>query len=306
MKNLIVGVIDNLPWERVRPWAVSLRKSGFVGDILILGYRMNELEVRKGCEKFGFKLEVLERDDQGRTIDHTRGGLETQAFRWRNYHLWQYLQEHGSKYDFVALLDTSDLVFQSNPDDFLKTLQDAGPAVYLPGEGVLIEDEEWTARLIREHYADEVFEKVRKSEACNGGTMFGTTKEFQDFMLKIFHEVRDVDVIGIDQPAMNVLGESTSYAKRLPMTAGWACQCGTMFEPRNRHFRLVCPRPEIRNFIAYNGSRPFVLLHQYPRIPELRERVAWKYIGVPMKRQLWYRAMSKGWRMIFGRGETIK
>jgi hypothetical protein len=306
LKNLIIGVVDNLPWERVQPWAISLKRSGYKGDVVILGYRMDEEKMRRGCAKFGFELVAATVDDRGQAIDHARGGLETQAFRWRNYHVWKYLEEKKQDYRFVALLDTSDLVFQRNPDDFFEKLRDAAPAVYLPGEGVTIEQEEWTSRLIKEHFGDAILESMKNLEACNGGTMFGTAKEFADFMLGMFKMVRDVDVIGIDQPAMNVLAASTPYAQRLPMSAGWACQCGTMFEPRNAHYRLLCPRPEMRKTTAYNGNEPFVLLHQYPRIPELRDRVAWKYTGVPMEFQWWYRALSKSKSLVLGRNEPVQ
>lgn len=293
MQSLIIGVIDNLPWERVRPWAVSLHESGFTGNVVILGYRIDERKVREGCKKFGFELVLAKVDDQGQPIDHARGRLDTQAFRWRNYHVWKYLQETDRDYGFVALIDTSDVVFQRNPDDFFEGLKDAPPSVYLPSEGVLIENEEWTARLIEENFGETVLDKLKKFEACNGGTMFGTTKEFAEFNLQLFRMVRDVDVIGIDQPAMNVLAASVPTAKRLPVSAGWACQCGTMLDPRNVGYQLVCDKPLIRNGAAYYGEKPFVLFHQYTRDPELRNAVAWKYVGVPIKFQWWYRALRR-------------
>lgn len=300
MKNLIVGVIDNLNWQQVKPWAVSLRKTGFCGDVTIIGYRMDEPEVRMGCQKFGFQLVAANKDDQGHAIDHGRGGLDTQAFRWRNFHVWKYLQETDRDYEFVALIDTSDVVFQRNPDDFFEGLKADAFAVYLPSEGVLIENEEWTARLIRENYGEAVYEKLKKCEACNGGTMFGAREEFAEFNLHLFRMVRDVDVIGIDQPAMNILADSFLKAKRLPVSAGWACQSGTMLDPRKVGYHLLCEKPVVRDSVAYCGEQPFVLFHQYTRVPELRNTVAWKYVGVPMKFQWWYQALSKLKSVCFG------
>ena len=306
MKTLIIGVVDNLPWERVLPWAVSLHKSGFTGDAVILGYRMDELEVREGCKKFGFELVLAKLDDQGRPIDHSRGGLNTQAFRWRNYHVWKYLQETDRDYGFVALIDTSDVVFQRNPDDFFECLKVEAQGVYLPSEGVLIEHEKWTARLIKENFGEPVFERLKNFEACNGGTMFGTAKEFAEFNLQLFQMVKDVDVIGIDQPAMNLLADSFPTVKRLPASAGWACQCGTMLDPMKIGYPLVCNKPVIRNGVAYYGEKPFVLFHQYTRDSELRNAVAWKYVGVPMKFQWWYRALSNCRKAVFGKAASKK
>lgn len=306
MKNLVIGVIDNLPWESVKPWAVSLRKTGFSGDVTIIGYRMDEPEVRIGCQEFGFQLIVANEDDQGHAIDYRRGGLGTQAFRWRNYHVWKYIQETDQDYGFVALIDTSDVVFQRNPDDFFEGLKADAPAVYLPSEGVLIDHEKWTGDLIKENFGEEVFERLKNFEACNGGTMFGTAKEFGEFNLQLFSMVRDVDVIGIDQPAMNVLADSFPSAKRLPVSAGWACQCGTMLDPMKIGFPLVCDKPLIRNSAAYYGEKPFVLFHQYTRDPDFRNTVAWKYIGVPMKFQWWYRALSKCRSAVFGKAAPKK
>jgi hypothetical protein len=103
MKNLIVGVVDNLPWEKVRPWAVSLKKSGFTGNAVILGYRMDEPEMRRNCDSLGIKLVAITHDDRGNEIGKGSWATGNVAFRLRNFHVWQYLQEYGEGYHFVSL-----------------------------------------------------------------------------------------------------------------------------------------------------------------------------------------------------------
>ncbi|KKL84482.1 hypothetical protein LCGC14_1964270, partial [marine sediment metagenome] len=39
MKDLLFGAADHYTWEQIRPWAKSIRESGFDGQVVLLVYR---------------------------------------------------------------------------------------------------------------------------------------------------------------------------------------------------------------------------------------------------------------------------
>ena len=47
MKNLLLGAADLYTWDQIKVWAISIRETGYTGDIALLTYRMKEDIVEK-------------------------------------------------------------------------------------------------------------------------------------------------------------------------------------------------------------------------------------------------------------------
>jgi len=279
MKNLIIGASDNLSWEVLSPWACSLANSGFDGDTVLLLYRCPDRAVLEECKRLNITVKQIHCDENGKPIEHHKGGLYSQSHKLRNFHVWQYLIENPH-YRFVALTDTSDVVFQNNPEDFFRLYEREPPSVYFPSEAVLIEDEKWVSELILKYFGQTIHEKVKGLVSCNSGTMFGTLHEVRDLMLHMFLVGRSVDAIGIDQPVANVLATLLPYVKRLPMGSGWACHAGTVLDSRVAHYPLVEMRPTMVGGLACFDGHPFVIFHQYTRIPALAKEIRAIYSNI--------------------------
>jgi len=63
---------------------------------------------------------------------------------------------------------------------------------------------------------------------------------------------------------------------------GWACQLGTTYKPEALvHFKenLVEPSPIIdEDGIVYTSTgKPFVIVHQYNRMPDLTQKIMMRY-----------------------------
>lgn len=285
MKNLVIGVTDNFTWNQIRVWATSIKKSGFTGDVVLLGYRVGQ-DIVDGCESLGIDLYHIEHDDLGNPIDHHKDGLPTQSHKLRNFHIWQFLNQIDIDYTVVVVTDTRDVVFQRNPDIFLQSYLENGTiinpdelGVILPSESVLIENESWIRGLIIQHFGNGIYDSVKHHPAGNSGTMFGRTRNMKHLMLTMFLVGKFLPATGIDQPVVNVLAQTNSYITRLPMNDGWACQCGTVLDPSKSHFILEEPRPTIVNGVAYtSNNEQFVILHQYDRVPGLTQLIENKYL----------------------------
>ena len=50
-KDLIVGVVDNYDWDKIKYWANSIKKSGFDGYKALIVYNMDSATVKKLTEE---------------------------------------------------------------------------------------------------------------------------------------------------------------------------------------------------------------------------------------------------------------
>lgn len=283
MKDLIIGAADNYDWKHVKIWATSIKQSGFSGDVVLLTYRVTE-ELITNCQKLGIYVISVNHDETGTPINHTLGNIGTQSHKIRNFHIWQYLSDNDP-YRMVAVTDTRDIYFQSNPSEFFDSHQEHD--IYFPSEGIQTRHEWWNTDMTRNLFGPFILEKVENSVVCNSGTVFGKGDAIKHLMLNMYLIAKNFPATGADQPTMNVIKElfSPHNSITLEMDAGWACQCATMMEPARAHIRhhVVEPIPtlveEDGNFKVVNSKgQKFIIVHQYDREPKLSTLVNNKFI----------------------------
>lgn len=272
VKDLIIGAADNYTWEHVKHWATSIKNTTFSGDVVLIAYRVSD-DLIKNCSDLGIHVILVNHDETANPINHTLGNINTQSHKLRNFHVWQYLSEN-TEYRTVAITDTRDVIFQTNPSEFFDTHTEFD--IYFPSEGILFKDENWNMNMVGNLFGPFIFEEVKEKVVCNSGTIFGKAHSIKKLMLEMYLVGKNFGATGADQPTMNVLLHLTEPHNTtiLPMDAGWACQCGTTLEPANSRLRpmLLEPVPTVQNINGKNmfvnsKLEPFVLVHQYDRIP---------------------------------------
>jgi hypothetical protein len=83
----------------------------------------------------------------------------------------------------------------------------------------------------------------------------------------------DVTTTGKDQAVANFLLYTLENTQLVAHDIGWACQTEAMFRSGPVE-NLEAPQPIVKDGIAYNsGMEPFVIFHQYERVPEFRDDV---------------------------------
>lgn len=278
MKDLIIGAADNYEWKHVKVWATSIKQSGFSGDVVLLTYRVTE-ELVTNCKALGIYVIPVGHDETGLPINHTLGNINTQSHKIRNFHIWQYLSDNDP-YRMVAITDTRDIYFQSNPSTFFDTHQEYD--IYFPSEGIQIRHEWWNSDMIKNLFGPFILNLVENSVVCNSGTLFGKGDAIKHLMLNMYLIAKNFPATGADQPTMNVIKDlfPPKNSTVLNMDEGWACQCATMMEPARANIRqyVVEPIPtvteEAGTFKVLNSKgQEFVIVHQYDREQRLSNLV---------------------------------
>ena len=285
MKDLIIGAADNYTWKDIKVWVRSIKETSFDGDVVLIAYRVSQ-DLIDGCKQYGVDVLQINHDEFGQPINHGYGGLPTQSHKMRNLHIAQYLEEN-SNYATVAVTDTRDVYFQHNPAEIFRKQREREILIFLPSENILIENESWNANMIRSLFGLFIFDLVREKISINSGTVFGEADTVKRLMLQLYFMEKNFQHTGSDQPTLNVLTYALTPlfyeedAIRSIHEWPWAAQCGTMLDPSKPHLlaKNIEVKPIIENGIVKtrNGD-PFVVVHQYDRVPELKSLIEQRYI----------------------------
>jgi hypothetical protein len=105
----------------------------------------------------------------------------------------------------------------------------------------------------------------------------------KDLLLVMYLISRYIALSGIDQGTLNLLGQTMirNVSVIQPMNSGWCCQCGTTLDPTKSFLwnRLREPQPKILTdgTVVNSYEHPFALVHQWTRVPQLKEHVERKF-----------------------------
>ena len=208
MKTIVVGAIDKYTWPQIEIWYYSLRLTGFKGDIYMLYYDIDPVTVET-LEKYGILLRACERRRPQVVIDR---------FFDLNMLLTEF-QEEG----WVVFADVGDIVFQTNPEDFLAKVP-AGKKLVTVSEGIHFKDNRWTDKNLKDSFP-EYYETMREQTVYNAGTIAAHTNTFSNLALEIYDMCCQVpEARSHDQAAFNILLQKDYLERAHLVTAngGWA------------------------------------------------------------------------------------
>lgn len=288
--DILIGAADNFAWKDCRNWVKSALASGFAGEIWIITYRV-DADVAIEAAKLGVNVYPVEHDPYLNPIVHAAKGSPTQAHNLRFYHAWELLARLGwSKYRCVIMTDLRDVVFQKNPSRYLDVFYNdeyVHDFVVAGSEGLKFKDEPWNRQNLMNSYGQNYYDlnKCGEWEAANVGTIAGTA----EFMQNIFHTLYSMTEgrsYPSDQSSFNVLIHKVLGYDASPMHYGWACQAGTTLDPTKSYlWPNVDPLqiPIIKDGYSYvqesqyRNEQTHFILHQYDRVPGLKEIIDARY-----------------------------
>jgi len=281
MRDCIIGAADNYNLKHLLPWIESLSTCGFEGEKVLIVYRVTDGVIKYAIDR-GFKVIQIDHNEYDERIDHYKGGLTTQAHQLRSFHIWQYLSEIEECYRFVMVCDTADVYFQTNPSDWLDHNFSNSHELMLPSEAILFTNEEWNRDMVLKAFGPYIFHyELEDKVACNSGTFVGRHKTMKNMNLIMFLVARNMNQSGIDQGTLNIVGRLIGSSFVEPMDGGWAAQMGTVHDPTKNWLwnRLEEPRPIIDDEFVVRTSKgePFVVVHQWARVPQLKQFISQKY-----------------------------
>lgn len=277
MKTALIGASDIYDWSKVKGWIQSARRTGFDGDIVLLTYRItNPQEFLTNCERYNVNVFSIEHDAFGHPIQHTAGGRDTQCHQLRFFHAWQFLHDNHDQYDNVIMTDVRDVIFQKNPQEYLR--QHTDEDLIISSESILFGQEPWNADNMVRGFGPFFRELSMNWIVYNVGVLAGKSTTMKNLFLTIYNSTVG-RYIPSDQSSFNILlreGILTDRFIHTDHSDDWACQCGTTLDPEKVHYRnlLTDPIPVIKDGIVYNtNGQPFYIVHQYDRVPELKRYI---------------------------------
>jgi len=261
----IVGSIDELNWPKFKHWFMSLKLSGYSGDVHMICYR-----TPPGAKK---QIRLNNITEHAYPNDRPRVVLndEWQVVVHRFHRLAELCAEFHPD-DWVASLDTTDIVFQKNPQEFLTKIPEE-KRIIVPSECISFEDQHWAGPNMKDSFPEH-WESMRKEILYNAGSIVARASDLSELSRDIFEMcLPKTKARSHDQAAMNILLRNDRYKHRTwfaPASAGWCyCAASTLCAPPNEQVKLTEPLATIENGLCFFGGEPVYLFHHYNRIPSL-------------------------------------
>ena len=268
-KSLIIGAFTNYNYNQLKPWVESIDECGFTGDkAMVVGNASQETID-----------ELVKRNFIIIPMSDIKAPIHVARF----LSIYDFLKNNWQNYNHVVTTDVKDVYFQTNPITWLElNLKDK--KLVAGSEGMRYKDEPWGNENLMQTYGPYVHDQFKNNEIYNVGTIGGVSEYVKDIVFNILFNAINRPIPICDQAVYNVLIQTqpfkgvTYFAKQID---GWACQAGTTVDPSKiESFRphLLEPEPKFENGIVKTSlGEPFVIVHQYDRVPQWKEHIKQKY-----------------------------
>lgn len=223
-QDLIVGMASGYGWEELKPFVESLRATGTKARaILICGQHIPGVETVKPDE----------------TREH--------PFRSRHTQLVRLMKD---EYRFVLSVDTKDIIFQSDPFEWLEQNLE-GKHLVVATEGITFRQCKGFDERLKEFFPN-THGMIRDMEIMNAGVIAGHPWAVRELTLQT-HALCESITGDDDEVPMNVVLRRNAHGVRFATARdGWVCNWNQK-------------QSEVRDGVIYpTGSlSPYVLWHQW-------------------------------------------
>lgn len=290
MKDLIIGGASNYTWDQLKYWVNSIRKSGFTGDVAIVGTNLKADTIKKLTEE-GVILSLYGTQNAAGDIEAPKNGAPHVE---RFFYLWNFLENTKDEYINVITTDTRDVVFQSNPSDWLAENLITHFLV-ASSEGMRYKNEPWNNNNLIESFGPHFYEKMKDNIIYNVGTIAGDFVLVKGLLSFIFHLSVNRPIPIVDQAVYNFILNQDPFKMDTMFTNNsdaWAIQLGATHgavlsgkgdlgmmmknDPNpSRYFDLYEDnQPVVEDGIVKTiDGVPYAIVHQYDRVNGLREEI---------------------------------
>jgi len=261
MKDLIISAVANYEPNKIHEYIKSIDRCGFSGDKKMVCYNLPDETVHflklHGWECYGFDL--------NRQHPHMKRLID----------MYSVIKLLDTEYRFIITTDVRDVVFQTNPSDYLES--NLKKKILVSSENVLYKHESWGEKNIKEGYGELLWEHYKHNPTCNVGVLAGHSKELTELLLLNYLVSQSGNTEHFtDQSSFNfIIG--TDLLKDSVQIEGletnWALQMGTLDNPN----LIGMYNESVKDNIIYHNDAPYVIVHQYDRIPNINKIITTKY-----------------------------
>jgi hypothetical protein len=213
-RNVIIGTIKGYDFEVLRPFVMTLRRTGYSGDVVFFHSQVNSATLAKlsRCASvilIPFTTVFPYLDEQ--YAAENNWDVKT---RVRNFGLYTlryllaycYLKRHGSRYQEVLLTDTRDVIFQKDPFDFVH--RDI-LCCFMERKGAVITDSEMNVRWIKQGFGKDELERLSNKPIICSGVTIGSVAHIVNYLETFIRTIINcnvrAEIDGIDQGVHNYL-----------------------------------------------------------------------------------------------------
>lgn len=290
-KDLVIAAACGYEYDQLKNWVNSLRRTGFEGDVVLVGTNLKKETINKLTAE-GIELALYGTPNARGDIEAHKSGIEPHVERF--FYIWNYLNNTDG-YRFVITTDVRDVVFQENPSTWLKN-QKGLWSLYVGNEGLAYENEPWGSANLYNTFGPFFHQHLKEKTIFNVGVIAGVSETLRDFMMMIFQMSVNRPLRICDQATFNFLINLVPYVDETKFCFhedGFVTHLGTsrdaiiagkgdigqnyMHDPAalvkydKDYFE---DQPTYKDGIVYNkAGEKFVIVHQYDRIPELKDQV---------------------------------
>ena len=272
-KDLIIGAFKNYNFNTIKPWIQSINECGFDGDKVIISIN-SSVDTNKKLEESGFRV-----------ISKTSGG--NMMFHMERFsHIYDYLKINSEKYRYVITTDVRDVIFQTDPFVYVENvLQNSNKHIIAVSESIKIKNEPWNKDNIIKSFGQYFYDDVAEQDVYNVGTLAGDVDHIRDLCGMLFQlSYNRADWVA-DQASYNILlnwKPYTDITHYSTLNDAFTCNLHVTHKPEQMALfgpHLLEPRPIFVDGVMLDGEnkKPFCIVHQYDRVPELVKFVQEKY-----------------------------
>jgi glycosyltransferase involved in cell wall biosynthesis len=265
-KDAVIGVIKNYDWTKIRPYVISLERSGFKGDKVMLVENV-PAETRSQLLAHDFIVSDF-------TTPPSVRDEENRDYLTFGRHRFKYALDWlaGKSYRNLIFCDVRDVVFQTDPGAWLEN--NLSPhKVVAAGEGWVVKYESYNDRWNKKVSPDQ-YDRLREFEVLCSGTFAGEASH----IIGIFESIYALTLASIgtmpdnaDQGMFQRVVRNSPYKEVLgvpKMTEGFVA---TWFPAKSNDPNVICgygnPVFNEADGTVYtpDGVTPFSIVHQFDR-----------------------------------------
>lgn len=262
--DIVIGAVTNCHFHQIELWCNSLDQSGFSGTKALIVYALSN-QLRDTLEQKGYKV-----------IDgkHLERKIVVQRFKDIPELV---VEQLGSSFRYVIATDVFDVVFQSDPSNWLTENMNS-KLVNVGSECIRYKDESWGQGNLISSFGHDVYNQHKDNVIYNAGTVAGDFNSMMSLFMDIYNLSITSSIDNADQAALNILIHSDKYkdvTNFASMESAWCCQAGTVAHPdvvnRYRPY-LTEPEPVFNGGECFTSKcQMFTLVHQYNRVPQWQD-----------------------------------
>jgi hypothetical protein len=255
--DLIISAIANYSVDKIKNYVESINKCEFSGDKIMITYNVSDDTIKylkqNGWEVFG-------------------GQLNGHPHMKRLIDIYFILKQLKTNYRFVITTDVRDVIFQTNPSEYLSN--NLKKRILVSSENVLYKNEAWGTKNILEGYNQVLLDRYKDEQSCNVGVLAGYCDDMLDLLLLnyLVSQAGNTEHF-TDQSSFNFVIHNNLIKDNIQiegLDTNWALQIGTLDNPNILHPINF----EIKDGIIYNNNQPFVIIHQYDRNQQILKGIS--------------------------------